>query len=128
MSRAWAAQDGNIVARHGGVLRDQHKPIKLRLSHQHPIKWIIVVPRQPAGSNRVSGMDWQRLEPHALHHGVEPFQRELQPAKRSLDRDFPNRRGTHQNLVLGRGDRRASALIQAPRLRHCPDQDMRVEQ
>jgi hypothetical protein len=110
------------------VGRDEREVLGQCLGDQHPVERIAMMAWQPAGRDPVGWLDRQHLEPQPFDHLVEQIEREFQVAERVLDRNFPWRDRTDQNLVFGRSQRNLYPSIEPGGFRDRPDKDVCIEQ
>jgi hypothetical protein len=120
-------QKRHVVAGKRAVGRNEREVLDQCLSDQHPVERIAMVARQPGGRNSVRWLDRQHLKPRSVDHLVEQIDREFQVAERVLDRNFPWRDRTDQNLVFGRSQRNLYPSVKPISFRNRPDEDMRIE-
>jgi hypothetical protein len=122
------SQKRHIVTCNGRVCGYKRQILGLCLGDQHPVKWVVMMPWQAARCDGMGGLNRQHVETHALKNRLELVQRESQPAERMLDRDFPRRGGTDENLVRRRRDSGLDPLIQTGWLPDRPEKNMGIEE
>jgi hypothetical protein len=123
---ALRGENGNRILGDLGITRDKRETFELRLCNEESIERIAMVERKRPRCPRMLGGDRQRGEPSGeVAHDV--LDRRTKLAGAMLDRDLPDRGGTHRHDVLRLIDGRASFAGQRWVVDERPDDDVRVE-
>lgn len=122
-----ALEDRHLVLRQGPVGGHEDQIFGSRLGDEHPIEWIVMVTREPAGVQGVFPADGKLEKAVDLDflQQVDPV--ELQAAERLLDGDLPQRGSAHVNCGSRVGDDVQGALGELIGFREPPEKDVGVE-
>src|ERR1700681_2349433 len=120
----------DAVAIKSQLIADDGQVLCLRLSDQHPIKWISLRPRKQTRSNAMLRAYWKALE-----SGLRQIFLEIpgdigggrEPSQTNLGRHFPRRRSADNDCVPLIEHQAANGFRERGTVIHPPDQSMRIK-
>src|SRR6266404_8832304 len=112
------------------LIADDGQVLSLRLSDQHPIKWISLWPWKQARSNAMLSAYWKALE-----SGLRQIFLEIpgdvggggEPSQTNLGRHLPGRRRADNDCVSLIEHQAAGGVGQGGTVSHPPNQSMRIK-
>ena len=93
----------DAVSVKGAVDADNRDALHERLRNEEPVEWVPMMHRKRSDRNEIFAGDWQNGEPIASKPFTNKFVKgnaKLEFAKSNLDCEFPERRNTHNTLVV----------------------------